>query len=479
MNHRKLLCSLFFLAVIFLLFPGSALADIAPPTNPPGSNIEPGSEPTQVRMVAEKVVVEVYDDGLAQGLGKAHVTADFTMQNLGSEPETMQVRFPMSANDGFGNYPQITNVTVKVDEKTMQTSVASYAQPDGGLLMMPWVEFAVTFPPEEPLLITVEYDLLGSGYYPFTAFYYLLETGAGWKGTIGSAEIILRLPYEANSLNVVQDFQIGWAETNQGAAFEGHEVHWFYEDFEPEPYSVVQNMEFVLVAPGAWKKVLVTQAAVKASPTDGEAWGRLAKAYKDLFLLGRGYREDFGGEELFRLSVEAYEKCLQLKPNDAQWHAGFADLLANRSYWDSWTSGPTNDAIRALDEIQTALRIAPNDAKVKEIAVNISWLFPDGMTLLGSGFDFPWLTQTPTPWVPTATQVSPTATAAPSATPTPEQTDLPEMTQKAATQEETLTPQRSSVPEPSPEGTGPSLPCASAILAPLIALAWLWWRRWK
>jgi hypothetical protein len=393
----------FLLAVVLLAFPGEALADIAPPINPPGSNVQPGGESTQVRMETEKVVLEVLDDRQEQGLGKAHVTADFIMSNLSSDEETMQVRFPISANNGRDDYPEITGVVVKVDSKPVTTNIASYNEPSYYPELVPWVEFVVTYPPSVDVAISVAYDLQGSGYYPYTAFYYLLETGTGWKDTIGKAEIILRLPYEANSINVVQDFQIGWAETNKGGIFNGREVRWLYEDFEPGSYSVVQNMEFALVAPGAWKNVLQAQEEVKVSPTDGEAWGRLAKEYKDLFLLGKGYREDVGGSELFRLSVEAYEKCLQLKPTDAQWHAGFADLLANRAYWDAWMSGPTQDAFRALTEIHTALQIAPNDAKVKEIAQNIYWMFPDGITLADAGYDFPWLTQTPTPRPPTET----------------------------------------------------------------------------
>jgi hypothetical protein len=393
----------FLLAMVLLAVPGKARADVAPPINPPGSSVQPGGETTQVRMVDEKVVVEVMDDGQAQGLGKAHVTADFIMRNLGSEAETMQVRFPISANDGWGNYPEITGVVVKVDGKTVPTSTASYPEPNYFADPVPWVEFGVTFPPGVDIPISVTYDLQGSGYYPYTAFYYLLETGAGWKDTIGKAEIILRLPYEANSQNVVQDLEIGIAETNQGATFDGNEVRWLYENFEPGPYAVVQNMEFALVAPGAWKQVLQAQADVKANPNDGEAWGRLAKAYKDLFFLGKGYREDTGGGELYRLSVEAYEECLRLKPSDAQWHAGFADLLANRAYWDGWSTGPTQGAFQALSEIQTALQIAPNDAKVKEIAENIYYMFSEGMTLTDAGYDFPWLTQTPTPRPPTET----------------------------------------------------------------------------
>ena len=394
---------IFLLAMVLLAFPGEARADIAPPINPPGSNVQPGGESTQVRMVNEKVVVEVMDEGQEQGLGKAHVSADFIMNNMGSETETMLVRFPISANNGWGDYPEITGVVVKVDGKKVATSNASYPEPNYFADPVPWVEFGVTFPPNVDVAISVAYDLQGSGYYPYTAFYYLLETGGGWKDTIGKAEIILRLPYEANSLNVVQDTQTGWAETNPGALFNGREVSWLYEDFEPGPYAVVQNMEFALVAPSAWKKILQAQADIKASSTDGEAWGKLAKAYKDLFFLGKGYREDAGGSELFRLSVEAYEECLRLKPSDAQWHAGFADLLANRAYWDGWMSGPTEDAFRALTEIHTALQIAPNDAKVKEIAENIYYMFSEGMILTDAGYDFPWLTQTPTPRPPTET----------------------------------------------------------------------------
>ncbi len=119
--------------------------------------------------------------------------------------------------------------------------------------------------------------------------------------------------------------------------------------------------------------------------------------------MGRGYRTGPGGDDLYRLSVEAYEKCLEIKPEDAQWHAGFADLLVNRSYWDAWTSGPTADTYRGLEEIHTALRLAPNDAKVKEIATNITYMFPDGVSETEGGFDFPWLTQTPTAVPPTPT----------------------------------------------------------------------------
>jgi hypothetical protein len=51
--------SLALLILILFAFPSMALADVAPPANPPGSNLQPGSETTQVRMMAETVLVDV------------------------------------------------------------------------------------------------------------------------------------------------------------------------------------------------------------------------------------------------------------------------------------------------------------------------------------------------------------------------------------------------------------------------------------
>ena len=54
--------SLAILTLILFAFPSTVFADVAPPINPPGSNLQPGSEVTQVRMMAETVLVEVQND---------------------------------------------------------------------------------------------------------------------------------------------------------------------------------------------------------------------------------------------------------------------------------------------------------------------------------------------------------------------------------------------------------------------------------
>jgi hypothetical protein len=437
-------------------FPIRALADVAPPYNPPGSSVEPGSETTQVRMVAETVLIDVRADVTPNSLGSARLTADFSMHNTGSAAENLAVRFPISSDDGRGGYPEITDLIVQVEGRQISFRRVSYPDVRYGSAEVPWAEFDINFPAGQDVNIEVAYNLKGSGYFPFTAFYYILHTGAGWKDTIGSADITLRLPYPASTQNVIFDTQIGWAETTPGGVIQGSEVKWHFENFEPETNGEVQDMEFALPAPAAWQAVINEQKKVAKNPKDGEAWGRLAKAYKEVFFLGKGYREDAGGKELYKSSVEAYEKCLALLPNDAQWHAGFADLLASRSYWDQFLGDtPNADTLHAFDEIRTALQLAPNDSKVLEIADEISLMFPDGMTKGGTGYEFPWLTQTPLPATPVAAAVE-TATPLPAATDTPQPTN---------------TPQPVTIPATPAPASKPSSPiCGSAALIPLLAV---------
>jgi tetratricopeptide (TPR) repeat protein len=346
-------------------------------------------------MVAETVLIDVKNEG---ELGRAHVNADFTMRNMGSESETMAVRFPISAPDGRSGFPELKNLVIRVDGRQASYRRVNYPDIQYQQSDIPWAEFDATFPPGQDVAIKVAYSLEGSGYFPYTSFYYVLQTGAGWKDTIGSADIILRLPYAASSQNVVKGHN-GWEETTHGGVFHGNEVRWHFENFEPEPGYPVEDMRFALVSPQKWTLLLKEKDNVTKNPNDGEAWGRLGKAYKDIFLLNKGYREDSAGEELYRSSIEAYEKCLSIKPDDAQWHAGFADLLASRSYWDSW-QGTGPDSIRALEEIHTALRLAPNDPVVLEIAQFVQGSLQEGMITSAAGYDFPWLTQTPSPPTP-------------------------------------------------------------------------------
>jgi hypothetical protein len=460
-----------FIVLLFALlaFPLNVRADVAPPYNPPGSNPQPGAEGTQVRMAAETVVVAVQRDITPESLGSAHVTADFTMHNLGKADESMAARFPIAASDGRSSYPEITNLLIKVNGKQIQYRRANYPDIRYQMGEAPWAEFDVTFPAGQDVPISVAYDLKGTGYYPYTAFYYILETGAGWKDTIGSADIILRLPYEANPQNVVIDFEIGWATTPTGGVFQGNEVRWHFDNFEP---GREQNMEFALVAPSTWQNVLTARENVTKHPNDGETWGMLGKAYKQVFQMSKGYREDAGGQELYRLSIEAYEKCLSLKPNDAQWHAGFADLLASHVMWRFTEINANPETYRALNEIHTALELAPNDPVVRETALNMTYMLDGGIIQVDNEFDFPWLTQTPTPWPTFESTTAPVDQATPTmpTTPAPTATGVP---QAVAVSTRAQAP--AATPASAPRKSSPL--CGSAAFLPLVVVAWFVWKR--
>ncbi len=416
-----------FLMVVFLgvLFPSSiASADVAPPALPPGSNIAPGSQATQVRMMAETVTLNVKDKASAGSLGEASTEADFTMRNLGAVEESMDVRFPLTffdgQSDGFGKYPEINDLRAFVNGEQIGTKrITTPNTYDSSGPAVPWASFPVKFPVGKDVSIVVKYTTKGYGIVPYLALRYVLETGAGWNGTIGSADVIVKLPYEANNENVMLDEGTGFSQTTPGSAFSANEVRWHFEDFEP---TAENNIEISLVIPSFWDQVLAEQAAVKKSPNDSEAWGGLGKAYKLILGLEREYRSDPGGETIYNLSQQAYTKAVTLKPKDALWHYGFAELLWYHYYYNVYSAGSqdTTELVHALQELNDSLQIDPNDTMVQNFADQISYRFPDVLAKTDHGYVFLALTAPPA-WTPVTMYATPTgtATSAPPATQAP------------------------------------------------------------
>ncbi len=447
---RTLLLALLVFAL--LAQPTPARADVAPPANPPGVNPLPGAETTQVRMLAETVLIDVQPARPGERLGRARITADFQMLNLGPTSESMAVRFPVSANDGFYNYPEITEIEIRVDGRRVATRPTTGPDPLYSSETVAWVEFDATFPPGVEVAIQVSYTLQASGEYPYATYYYILHTGAGWQGTIGRADLILRLPYPASPQNVIFS-EVGFGSTTLGGNLADRELRWTLEDFEPTD---LDNLHIAIIAPAAWEAVLNERAHLAANPADGEAWGRLGRLYKETYLLRRGTRTDAGGLELFQLSVAAYEQAVTLLPDDALWHAGFAELLAYDAIFNAYTGAEVLPGLlRGLEEIHTALALRPNDPTVNQIADDFLYyllydeMFANALVQTENGYDFLWLTATPTP--PAAA----TATLPPSATP------LPPTTLTATPPQATSTP-----------GTSPpaGLPLCTAALLPLALL---------
>jgi hypothetical protein len=447
----RFLMALAWLAVLLAL-PATVHADISPPPpKAPGANPEPGSELTQVRMVYETVVIDVP----VADPPKAHITAVFTMRNLGSKPENMAVRFPIATISDFTDsgyqYSESKNVSIKVNQKTVTYRRIQGPEPIFGKegQLVPWVEFDASFPVGEDVNIKVSYDLDGEGYVwnAMTSFYYILSTGAGWNGTIGLAKIILRLPYEADLQNVIFNSE----ERKTATHFSGQEVDWTYTNFEPD---LSYDQSFNIIKPSVWNQVIIERDNTTRNPNDVQAWGRLGKAYKEAYFTDyEGFaRTDQGAAPLFEWGKQAYEKAVTLLPNDGQLHAGYVDLfLLILQAHDFRQEGPelsAEDYNRILIEMQRALELAPNDPVVQQVADRAGYDF-NGQVSKGTDGLYVFNTATPV------------------ATPQPTGTPLPTLTAPPPLQPATAAPAT-----PAPKSSSPICGGAALVLVPVALIAW-------
>jgi hypothetical protein len=481
-RSRKAACLLVILFLFVLSLPTSVLADIAPPDQPPGTNLVPGKEGTQVRMMAETVTMSVLKQSADPSVGQAKVDAVFTMRNLGTAAESMQVRFPLSFWNGFGNgfgkFPEIADVVVRVNGGKVPTVRISTPN-DSGVTTnpIPWAAFNVSFPAGQDVKIDVVYTGGGATEYPYVAFRYVLETGAGWKDTIGSVDFIVNLPYDANDINVLFEGS-DFSPTTAGAVISGRQLSWHFDNLEPTREN---NFQVALVLPQAWNKVLIEQDNLKTNPNDGEAWGRLGKDYKDIIQQHHDLRQDPGGLQAYQLSVEAYQKAVTLKPKDSLWHTGFADLLLQHA-WNTQFSATGMDYSelgRAVYELKTAVEIDPKNQMAFDLLDQIAGNFPEALQMGANGYNYLILTATPVVTLPARPSTTSTETSIP---PQPTSTSRPTSTLKdtLAPAADTQVPQPTqlaaptTVPTPATSTSGPKLPCVgSLLLIPFIGLLFI------
>jgi hypothetical protein len=414
------------LLIFFFVLTGvkDARADIAPAEPPSGSNPLPGNELTNVRMMAETVLIEIdSEDPINPGL--AAVTATFTMRNLGTEDEQMQVRFPLDQTIGWGKlcespFPQfypIDDLRVKVDGQPVSTQetyqTINFESPLDGtpaVFTIPcWSNFHVTFPAGKDVSVEVKYS--SEPYHDAEGAYvydYILETGTGWKGTIGSADIIFQLPYPLDESNF-------YSCMPAGCKVEEMSVKWHLEDFEPS-----SNPGISLLPPPLWQSITDEKENITRNPRDGEAWGRLGKAHKEAILAKRGFRADAAGEEMYRLSKEAYTQAVTLLPNDADWHYGFAELLCINAEWNSYlVESSTQGWQECMSQIKQTLDLNPDHKSANELLQDLAY-FNSLVDLSGSQPDYLILTPQPTVTI-TATALQSTIASSPASTEKPQQ----------------------------------------------------------
>lgn len=324
------LCVLTLIIFISKTHVDNVKADIAPPEPPSGTTLMPMGESTNVRMVSETVLIEIDEASVASN-GFAKVEAIFTMHNLGDEEEQMEVRFPLDQRFWPGSAIKcnednpfligITGLKAFVNGKAVRTEQTNetffvWAEEEPLPISLPcWAEFPVIFPVGEDVIIKVAYS--AEPYRHALAQYeysYVLVTGEGWKGTIGSADIIFQTPYELHETNFIS--------CQPHCEMGINEVRWHYEDFELD-----FNVKVSLLPPPVWQKILDERENIARNSKDGNAWGCLAIAYKESIIQRRGFRSDEVGKELYQLSKNAYRKAVSLLPNDADLQYDYADLL--------------------------------------------------------------------------------------------------------------------------------------------------------
>lgn len=403
------------------------VADMAPPDPPAGSAPLPGGELTRVRMMSEKVALQIQDP-VGDNPGLASVDATFIMRNEGPGAETMQARFPLDTTAAghriceipmIYDYQPITGMAVWVDGRPVDvgytsTAVELWPTSDSNTGVDPtpatitrrcWATFDVSFPPGQDVSVQVRYETVPLVFGSQAAYDYILETGGAWYGTIGAGVVEVVFPYDLSAENVIGCR--GPVECD----IVGRAMRWTFTDLEPE---FGDNVKALVVPPAVWRRILNERQRVSRDAGDGEVWGRLGWAYKDAIVERRGFRWDETGTAFYRQSVAAYQQALALLPQDADWHYGYADLLCWNAEWNLIDT-TRNDAITAcLRELHAALTLRPGHAAASERLAQIAeeW----GVVVrTENGFDFPFLTATPRvaspePLFPTDTALPPTAT---------------------------------------------------------------------
>ena len=450
------------------------------PILPGGSNIKP-EDGAPIQMVAEKVVMDVRlateaDNAVvklnpeAYGLqfepvwfpAIAEVQADFTMKNQASQAVSLTAWFPLASALENVDWelnpeeivPRIAGFQVVIDGKPVDYTVSELPNPKGAdKPPLPWASFPVTFPAGKETTLRVSYllPLQPSVKGNELALYYIFQTGAGWAGPIGQAELILNLPYPAStetlvgmpsaSLNLPYFISDAPAGVPAGGVLQGNQARWTWQDLEPGPDEV---FALWLIQPGKWQELGTARSAVQARPEDGQAWLNLASLYRSLATMGYNTPSVFSTSYL-PLGIEAYRKAAELLPEHPAPHAGLA-LLTLAPYMRDKNAPP--EVIQSVQaEFNTARELEAKNPSLAEEADISSGMVEESLSIYfyndatataeWAAWSTDWARETAdaasmqTPSATPALEPTLTPTPLPSATPHPLPSALPTPTTPA------------------------------------------------
>lgn len=388
---KKITCLILAL-LLFNLTPLSALADVGvQPVLPGGSNLKPGQE-TPIRMAAETVTMNVrlataadnelirlnpqwygYNLHPVWFTAMAEVEAVFTLHNPTAETIGMTVWFPLASalesvswrmNPGE-IVPTILSFQVSANTIPLEYTVSELPNPKGAdRPPLPWASFAVQFAPQADTLLRVTYAVPLQPYpkEPLMALYYIFQTGAGWAGTIGQAELIVNLPYPASvetlagrgKLSLPPIRPSGEPGLPVGVTLQGNQARWTWQDFEPGPED---DFSLVLVQIDKWQALETHRAAVKQKPADGQAWLELAQEYYSLVMNGMGRLNlCLFSPAYLPQGLQAYQQAARLLPEHPVPHLGLA--LFNLAPYVEKKNAPARVLTLVEDEYRLAKELS-------------------------------------------------------------------------------------------------------------------------
>lgn len=323
----KISFSISLTAVLLCALLTAVSADIAPPLQPPGASPAPLEyEKTHVEMSHETVQIFIEESSHLYYMDpprdcvNAQVHATFIMFNQGDAAETLKVLFPLNnidgMGDGFWSNPEIQNLKIWIEHQPVDWVEKTTPNPRGSDEPdIKWAEFEVEFTLEETVWIDIYYDLQSTGYFPEATFNYVLETGGGWYGPIGTAYIELMFSnYMASYENVL----IG-NQTSPGGKIDGGKMVWEYTNLEPD---AADNWEVTVIAPHIWEQIIDLRDSIDQG--NGSAYAKITKLYDNL-IMSKGVRP--GTEGFIPLNYDAYQKALEFDPKDDDVLARFADFM--------------------------------------------------------------------------------------------------------------------------------------------------------
>jgi len=417
---------------------GIGHADIGwPPVSPAGASVGLQDDfQTNVRMVSEEVHlnIEAFERPFPEGESdspaywmRGLVDARFVMRNLGETQEAFDVWFPLAASTRYTEVlmyemtPEniVQDFKVRVDGKQIKT--AQVNAPSVGIpeFESPWAKFAMVFPPSQDVIIQVNYTVYPGGRRPFGDFEYILQTGAGWKDSIGEATIVVHLPYnvttETVSLSGNDVYGYPLAPQPEGFMVEKDTLTWHFTGLEP---AAKDNIFINMLEPGRYSKLVQARAQVLKTPNSANAQLQLARALSEAIQIIKVVQKNGGGITLAQEVNAAYERALELSPERPEIYGEYANwLMRSGSGWQLFIGGTCPEILCNL--VKKGLEKFPDDPELKKIDEFIRLSQEEAAlnaTLQAKPTDTQVVTESPTP-VPTKTL--PVATLTPSPTVTP------------------------------------------------------------